>query len=37
MDLADMKRNGPFIAVIFAIAITGLALVLATMSLIMRM
>lgn len=38
MQLSEnMRRNGPFVAVLLAIAVTGLALVLATISLIARM
>ena len=38
MQLSDnIRRNGPFLAIIFAIVLTGLALSIATMSLLTRM
>lgn len=38
MQLDDsLKRNGPFIAVLFAILLTGAALSLATLSMLTRM
>lgn len=38
MQLSEnMRRNGPFLAVLFAILLMGVALSLATMSLITRM
>lgn len=37
MDLADVRKNAPFLAVIMAIALTGLALIVATISLLVRM
>lgn len=35
--LESTRKNAPFIGVIFAIALTALALVVATMALLMRM
>jgi hypothetical protein len=35
--LAEARRNAPFIGVMFAIAITGLALVVAVIALLARM
>ncbi len=35
--VADTRRNAPFIGVMFAIAITGLALVVAVVALLARM
>ena len=38
MSVAEaLRRNGPFVAVLFAIAVMALALVLATVSLLLRM
>jgi hypothetical protein len=35
--VSDARRNAPFIGVMFAIAITGLALIVAVMALLARM
>jgi hypothetical protein len=35
--LADARKNAPFIGVMFAIAVTGLALVVAVIALLARM
>ncbi len=37
MNLSDVRRDAPFIGVMIAILVAGLALVLATISLLARM